>query len=77
MKISIIIPLLNEEDSLLELNDKIINVLNTENLSYEIIFIDDGFNNVRSASVLGINSIRFIGLDNLVEEIQKLDIKIS
>jgi FMN phosphatase YigB (HAD superfamily) len=43
----------------------------------EIIFIDDGFNNVRSARVLGINSIRFIGLDNLVEEIQKFDIKVD
>lgn len=43
----------------------------------EIIFIDDGFNNVRSARVLGINSIRFIGLDNLVEEIQKFDIKVG
>lgn len=43
----------------------------------EIIFIDDGFNNVRAARVLGINSIRFIGLDNLVEEIQKFDVKIG
>jgi glycosyltransferase involved in cell wall biosynthesis len=42
MKISIIIPLLNEEDSLLELYDKIIYVLSTEKISYEIIFIDDG-----------------------------------
>lgn len=43
----------------------------------EIIFIDDDFNNVRSAQVLGINSIRFIGLDNLVEEIQEFDIKLG
>ena len=43
----------------------------------EILFIDDGFNNVRSAWVLGINSIRFIGLDNLVEEIQKFGVKLE
>jgi len=43
----------------------------------EIIFIDDGFSNIRSARVLGINSIRFIGLDNLVEEIQKFDIEVG
>jgi FMN phosphatase YigB (HAD superfamily) len=43
----------------------------------EIIFIDDGFNNVRSARVLGINSIRFIGLDNLIEEIQKFEVKVG
>ena len=42
MKVSIVIPLYNEEESLLELYDTIINVLKTENLNYEIIFIDDG-----------------------------------
>ena len=42
MNVSIIIPLYNEEESLLALYDKITNVLKNENLSYEIIFIDDG-----------------------------------
>ncbi len=43
----------------------------------EVLFIDDGLNNVRSAQEIGINSIRFIGLDNLVEELQKYNIKFS
>lgn len=40
--ISIVIPLLNEEESLVELNDWIKKVMNKNNLSYEVIFIDDG-----------------------------------
>ena len=43
----------------------------------EILFIDDGLNNVRSARDMGINSIRYMGLDNLIDEIQKFGIKIS
>ncbi len=41
-KISIVIPLLNEEESLKELHQQIISVLNPLNCPYEIIFIDDG-----------------------------------
>ena len=44
MNISIIIPLLNEKDSLKELANSIDQVLNAYNLSYEIILIDDGSN---------------------------------
>lgn len=40
--ISVVIPLLNEEDSLVELHSWIVNVLNDNQLTYEIIFIDDG-----------------------------------
>ena len=42
MNLSIVIPLLNEEESLQELHDWIISVMNTNNYSYEVIFIDDG-----------------------------------
>ena len=42
MQISVIIPLLNEEESLMELYSWIHKVLNYNNLSYEIIFVDDG-----------------------------------
>ncbi|MHB8258981.1 MAG: glycosyltransferase family 2 protein [Bacteroidia bacterium] len=42
MDISVIIPLLNEEDSLPELHDWIVRVMQQNNFSYEIIFIDDG-----------------------------------
>lgn len=42
MDITIIIPLLNEEESLTELHDWICRVLDNEKRSYEIIFVDDG-----------------------------------
>ncbi len=42
MNISVVIPLLNEEDSLNELHDWIANVMQSNHFSYEIIFIDDG-----------------------------------
>jgi glycosyltransferase involved in cell wall biosynthesis len=42
MNLSIIIPLLNEEESLTELHEWIISVMKTHHYSYEIIFIDDG-----------------------------------
>ncbi len=42
MDVSIVVPLLNEEESLPELCDWIVKVVNASNLSYEIILIDDG-----------------------------------
>ena len=42
MDISIVIPLLNEEESLEELFQKIRTVLNENNLVFEVIFVDDG-----------------------------------
>jgi glycosyltransferase involved in cell wall biosynthesis len=42
MDISVVIPLYNEEESLVELSDWIIKVANQEALSYEIIFVNDG-----------------------------------
>ena len=43
-KISIVIPLFNEEESITELAQWIDKVLKKNNLSYEILFIDDGSN---------------------------------
>ena len=40
--ISIVIPLLNEEESLSELNDWIKKVMTEHKFSYEVLFIDDG-----------------------------------
>ncbi|WP_100614849.1 glycosyltransferase family 2 protein [Confluentibacter citreus] len=42
MNISVVIPLLNEQDSLNELHDWIAKVMQANHYSYEIIFIDDG-----------------------------------
>ncbi len=42
MDISVVIPLLNEQESLKELHDWIANVMQSNHFSYEIIFIDDG-----------------------------------
>lgn len=42
MHLSIIIPLFNEEESLLELSEWIVRVVTTNNYTYEVIMIDDG-----------------------------------
>ncbi|WP_426429882.1 glycosyltransferase family 2 protein [Winogradskyella sp. HB-48] len=42
MNISVVIPLLNERDSLKELHDWIVSVMQSNSFSYEILFIDDG-----------------------------------
>ena len=42
MQISIVVPLYNEEESLHELYDWIKKVMTANNLSYEVIFVDDG-----------------------------------
>jgi glycosyltransferase involved in cell wall biosynthesis len=42
MQISIVIPLLNEAESLPELHDLIVSVMTAQQFSYEILFIDDG-----------------------------------
>ena len=42
MNLSIVIPLLNEEESLIELHNWIVAVMQSNRFSYEILFIDDG-----------------------------------
>ena len=42
MNLSIVIPLLNEEESLKELHDWIVQVMQSNHFLYEILFIDDG-----------------------------------
>ena len=42
MNISVVIPLLNEEESLKELHDWIVSVMQSNHFLYEILFIDDG-----------------------------------
>ena len=42
MDISVVIPLLNEQDSLEELHDWIVSLMQSNQFSYELLFIDDG-----------------------------------
>ncbi|WP_111683934.1 glycosyltransferase family 2 protein [Winogradskyella tangerina] len=42
MDLSVVIPLLNEKESLKELHDWIVSVMQSNSFSYEILFIDDG-----------------------------------
>ena len=42
MNISVVIPLLNEQDSIEELHDWIASVMQSNHMSYEILFVDDG-----------------------------------
>ncbi len=42
MNLSVVIPLLNEKESLIELHDWIVSVMQSNSYSYEILFIDDG-----------------------------------
>ncbi|WP_350285453.1 glycosyltransferase family 2 protein [uncultured Croceitalea sp.] len=51
MQLSIVIPLLNEEESLKELHDWIAEVMQSNRFLYEIIFIDDGSSD-RSWSII-------------------------
>ena len=53
--VSIVIPLLNEEDSLLTLNDWIFKVLKNQSLSFEIIYIDDGSTDKSWTSIVGLS----------------------
>lgn len=51
MNLSIIIPLLNEEESLKELHQWIVKVMAENSFSYEVIFIDDGSTDGSWASI--------------------------
>lgn len=44
MDISVVIPLLNEAESLPELIDRVVSVMNENKFSYEVLLIDDGSN---------------------------------
>ena len=78
MDISVVIPLLNEEESLPELTDWIVRVVNENNYTYEIIFVDDGstddswkvINNLRekNANIRGIKFQRNYGKSAALNE---------
>ncbi|MFH0865850.1 MAG: glycosyltransferase family 2 protein [Bacteroidota bacterium] len=56
MDISVVIPLLNEDESLRELTDWLVKVIKENNFSYEIIFIDDGSTDTSWKVIEGLNS---------------------
>lgn len=41
-RISVVVPLLNEQDSLLELYRRLVETLNRADVQYELVFVDDG-----------------------------------
>ena len=71
MDISVVIPLLDEQDSLVELHDWIAQVMQSNQLTYELIFIDEGSRdqswevitnlNQKNPSVLGIKFSKNFG----------------
>ena len=42
----------------------------------EILFIDDGLNNIRAASELGINTIKFVDIEDLIERLKKYNVRL-
>jgi glycosyltransferase involved in cell wall biosynthesis len=54
MNISVVIPLLNEEESLPELHDWIVKVMDSNKFSYEILFVDDGSTDTSWEVILGL-----------------------
>ena len=55
MNISIVIPLLNEAESLTELHNWIVSVMQSNSFSYEILFIDDGSTDNSWAVISGLS----------------------
>lgn len=67
MNISVVIPLLNEQDALIELHDWIAKVMQSNRFSYDIIFIDDGSTDDSWATIMqlshkydNVKGIRFL-----------------
>ena len=56
MRLSIVIPLLNEEESIKELHDWIASVMRSNHFSYEVIFIDDGSTDGSWETITGLAS---------------------
>ena len=67
MDISVVIPLLNEEESIQELYDWIASTMQSNQFLYEIIFIDDGSND-SSWQVIENYSVKFIFKGNTLSK---------
>ncbi|SFU55871.1 Glycosyltransferase involved in cell wall bisynthesis [Pustulibacterium marinum] len=57
MNISVVIPLLNEAESLKELHDWIVSVMQSNRFTYELIFIDDGSTDDSWETILQLSTI--------------------
>ncbi|WMI69934.1 glycosyltransferase family 2 protein [Mangrovimonas sp. YM274] len=55
MDISVVIPLLNEQESLTELHNWIARVMQSNHFSYEILFIDDGSTDQSWQTIVGLS----------------------
>ena len=76
MDISIVIPLLNEEESIKELFDWISLVMSKQSLSYEVIFIDDVLFTGRSINA-ALSAIQSFGRPLEVELMVLIDRRFS
>ena len=60
MDLSIVIPLFNESESIVELNESIINSLKDKGLKYEVIYIDDGSTDSSWSKITDLSNLEFI-----------------
>ena len=60
MDLSIVIPLFNESESIIELNESIINSLKDKGLNYEVIYIDDGSTDSSWSKITDLSNLEFI-----------------
>ena len=60
MDLSIVIPLFNESESIVELNQSIINSLKDKGLNYEVIYIDDGSTDSSWSKITDLSNLEFI-----------------
>ena len=59
MDLSIVIPLFNESESIVELNQSIINSLKDKGLNYEVIYIDDGSTDSSWSKITDLSNLEF------------------
>ena len=68
MDISVVIPLLDEQDSLVELHDWISQVMQSKQLTYELIFIDDGSRDKSWEVITNLSLKNHIGFEDKVSK---------
>src|SRR3990167_724133 len=76
-KISIVVPLFNEEKLLNELHSRIVKVIERINLPFEIIFVNDGSQDKTEEVGKGITPLNLITLQRNYGQTAALDVGIS